>query len=190
MRVMEGRILATAKELFTRFGFKRVSMDEIASKTGTTKRTVYKYFENKEALFMAVLSIELENLKKIIDENDKKDIPYFEKFQLSLYEFVKYKKTNELLFRIYEDYEMFGYSESKKALKQFDNKVIDYIKSKVTLAIQNKHIKECDVDIVSFVIYKIYAALMYEWDSTKKTLNEKEISEFVTSMLKDGLFIK
>lgn len=32
------QILKAAKELFTKYGFKKVSMDEIASETGVTKK--------------------------------------------------------------------------------------------------------------------------------------------------------
>ena len=39
----EEQIINAARELFKNYGFKKVSMDEIARKAGVTKRTVYKY---------------------------------------------------------------------------------------------------------------------------------------------------
>jgi AcrR family transcriptional regulator len=47
-------ILETSNELFLNLGFKRVTMDEIASKLGVSKKTIYKYFANKTELVAAV----------------------------------------------------------------------------------------------------------------------------------------
>ncbi|MDQ6813749.1 MAG: TetR/AcrR family transcriptional regulator, partial [Bacteroidota bacterium] len=55
--VMEARerILIKAHELFHRFGFRRVTMDEIALKTGMSKKTIYQSFENKDEIVDAVV---------------------------------------------------------------------------------------------------------------------------------------
>jgi AcrR family transcriptional regulator len=55
------RILRKAYELFNRFGIRRVTMDEIALKTGMSKKTIYQSFANKDELVDAVLE---EHLKK------------------------------------------------------------------------------------------------------------------------------
>ena len=49
------RVLVKAHELFNRFGFRRVTMDEIAVKTGMSKKTIYQYFENKDEIVNAVV---------------------------------------------------------------------------------------------------------------------------------------
>jgi AcrR family transcriptional regulator len=48
-------ILDAAKQVFFDEGYQLASMDRIAERAGTTKRTVYGYFPNKEALFAAVV---------------------------------------------------------------------------------------------------------------------------------------
>jgi AcrR family transcriptional regulator len=47
-------ILWAAREVFLEAGYERASMDVVASRAGTTKRTLYAHFANKEALFLAV----------------------------------------------------------------------------------------------------------------------------------------
>lgn len=49
------RILSKAHELFNRYGFRRVTMDEIALKTGMSKKTIYQSFENKDEIVNAVV---------------------------------------------------------------------------------------------------------------------------------------
>ncbi|HYY27394.1 MAG TPA: TetR/AcrR family transcriptional regulator [Chthoniobacterales bacterium] len=47
-------ILWAAREVILEVGYERASMDAVADRAGTTKRTVYAHFANKEALFVAV----------------------------------------------------------------------------------------------------------------------------------------
>jgi len=54
------RILAAAYVLFRRRGYSRVSMDEIASATTVTKRTLYNHFQSKDQLLAAVLETQNE----------------------------------------------------------------------------------------------------------------------------------
>lgn len=48
-------ILWTAKDVFLEVGFERTSMDVLAARAETSKRTLYAHFENKDALFLAVV---------------------------------------------------------------------------------------------------------------------------------------
>jgi AcrR family transcriptional regulator len=50
-----GRILAAARQLFTRNGFTAVSMQQIADAASVNKATLYHHFADKEALFVEVL---------------------------------------------------------------------------------------------------------------------------------------
>ena len=44
----EKEILKAAKKLFSKYGFKKVSMDEIAKNAGVTKKTVYANLQVKK----------------------------------------------------------------------------------------------------------------------------------------------
>ena len=50
-------ILWTAKNVFLEVGFERASMDVIAARAKTSKRTLYAHFENKERLYLAVIDL-------------------------------------------------------------------------------------------------------------------------------------
>lgn len=60
MEVRE-RILLKANDLFNRFGFKRVTMDDIALKTGMSKKTIYQSFENKDEIVNAIVEQHINN---------------------------------------------------------------------------------------------------------------------------------
>jgi len=48
-------ILQAAKDVFSEQGYELATMDDIAERARTTKRTVYAHFENKETLFAAMV---------------------------------------------------------------------------------------------------------------------------------------
>jgi AcrR family transcriptional regulator len=50
-------ILWVAKDVFLDTGFERASMDLIAARAETSKRTLYAHFENKENLYLAVVDL-------------------------------------------------------------------------------------------------------------------------------------
>jgi len=56
-------ILSVADKLFSRFGFHKTSMDEIAKIARKAKGSLYYHFASKEELFKEVVSNEMTNLK-------------------------------------------------------------------------------------------------------------------------------
>ena len=57
------KIVSVATKLFSRFGFHKTSMDEIAKIARKAKGSLYYHFSSKEDLFKEVVSIEIVNLK-------------------------------------------------------------------------------------------------------------------------------
>jgi AcrR family transcriptional regulator len=53
---IKNRILNHAQQLFMRNGIKSVSMDDIATDMAMSKKTLYKWFENKDQIVLAVIS--------------------------------------------------------------------------------------------------------------------------------------
>lgn len=51
------RILDAARDVFFRDGFMRANLDEMAEKAGVAKGTLYRYFESKADLYVAVLTM-------------------------------------------------------------------------------------------------------------------------------------
>lgn len=57
------RILAKAKELFMRYGIRSVTMDEVASQCGISKKTIYQFFDDKDSLVETMMSLEVNNIE-------------------------------------------------------------------------------------------------------------------------------
>lgn len=60
-------LLAAALELFVRKGFAATRLEDVAGQAGVSKGTLYLYYDNKEALFKAVIQ---EGILPVIAENE------------------------------------------------------------------------------------------------------------------------
>lgn len=99
------RIFCKAHELFNRYGFRRVTMDEIALKTGMSKKTIYQSFANKDEIVDAVVEELLNRSMLMCEQNSIKA-------ENAVHEiFLNIEMTKELMCEmnpaVYEDLEKF-----------------------------------------------------------------------------------
>lgn len=95
-------LLSTGKELFWKYGFKKVSIEEICLKANVSKMTFYKFFSNKLELAKAVFDTEvnegIKRFKQIMDA----DIPPSEKMKQMLIQ--KMEGTNDISREFLQDF--------------------------------------------------------------------------------------
>ncbi len=95
------KIVTVATKLFSRFGFHKTSMDEIAKIARKAKGSLYYHFASKEELFTTVVANEIQNLKSqltlIVNDNelaaDKKMKTYLIKRMQILHTAANYHET-------------------------------------------------------------------------------------------------
>lgn len=76
------QIVRTAESLFSRFGVKRVTVEEVCREAGVSKMTFYKYFPNKVELVLSIRDEWVEEGFRKFDEINAKNIPFPEKIDL------------------------------------------------------------------------------------------------------------
>jgi AcrR family transcriptional regulator len=70
---MREKIVIKAKEMFLKLGFKSITMDDIAFEMGISKKTIYKYFSNKELLIEESTQMVHEEVRETIESNVAKN---------------------------------------------------------------------------------------------------------------------
>lgn len=65
---IKNKILQKAEELFMQYGIKSITMDEVARRLGISKKTLYKYVDNKADLIAKVIGVYIEREKEIMLE--------------------------------------------------------------------------------------------------------------------------
>jgi AcrR family transcriptional regulator len=91
---VRNRIVEIARNVFTHFGFKKTTMEEIALASRKGKSSIYYYFSSKEDIFKAVVEKEAEELKEelrisILDIDDPIE-------RLKIYISVRMRKLKKL----------------------------------------------------------------------------------------------
>lgn len=65
--VIQNRLKETGKKLFSQYGLKKVTVDDLVNSTNIAKGSFYAFYENKEQLFM---ELNIEEQEKIFAEID------------------------------------------------------------------------------------------------------------------------
>lgn len=83
---MKDQIIHKASQLFLNYGFKSVTMDDIANEMGISKKTIYVHFANKEKLVEAVTFFLFETICGGIDDIcDASENPIEELYDIKMY---------------------------------------------------------------------------------------------------------
>jgi len=112
-------ILKIAKKLFWKFGFKRVTIEEVCKEAAVSKMTFYKHFPNKMAVVKTLLQEVFQDAKKKYDLIMDSDLPYPEKV-VQMIE-LKREQTQTMSSEFFRDYvqsndpELIAYLEQASA---------------------------------------------------------------------------
>ena len=76
------RLMEKSEELFWKYGYNAVSVDQIAAEAGISKMTIYKHFHSKEDLFIQVLERSIDYHMNKIKEIIREECHTVEKIEL------------------------------------------------------------------------------------------------------------
>ena len=176
-------VINTARDLFQKYGYKKVSMDEIAKTSGVTKKTIYTYFKDKDSMFLYFIEEELQKMKRKIEKKNNSDLPFIEVVATNLYDMLIFRKNSMLISTISKEIKN-GNDKCCDFLKVYDDEILSYIEEKINLEIKKENIKKCDSHLTAFIIYKVFISILFEYD---RDIDEKKVTKDVTTILKDGL---
>lgn len=178
-------VIKSARELFTKYGYKKVSMDEIAKQANVTKKTIYSYFKDKDSIFKYFIEEEINKMKEEYEVKENSNMPFISMVSESLYSMLLFKRNSDLVLAISKEIENGNKDKCQEFLKLYDDEIINYLEEKIKKEINLKNIKECDAHLTAFIIYKVYLNIMFEYD---RDVDEEKVTREVTSILKNGLF--
>ena len=116
---MKETILQKAGETFLKFGFKSVTMDDIANEMGISKKTIYQHFGNKDELVNESTLHLFETISYGIDEICGLDKNPIEELFL-IKEFVMTNLKNESTSPIYQLQKYYPTTHKTLMIRQFD----------------------------------------------------------------------
>jgi len=174
-------IITVASDIFTRFGFRKTTMHEIASALHKGKSSIYHYFESKEEIFRSVVEKESQLLKTEIMDAIRKDITPQEK--LRVYFLTRMQILNRLAnyYSVLTDEYFEHYSFVEKMRKKHDIDEINIIKEILQDGIERGVLAIKDIEITAIAIFNSLKGLEYSWatekDISKTTRNIDNLME-------------
>jgi len=110
------RILRAAAELFAERAFHRVLMDEVAQRAEVGKGTLYRYFETKQDLFVAVLSFAVDvTTERLRAKLERLDDP-LEQLRFACKQALHFFRENDHLFHVLYHRKALGSEEARAEL--------------------------------------------------------------------------
>ncbi len=145
---MREKIIYKSAELFLTLGFKSVTMDDIASELGISKKTIYVHFANKTKLVEAVTFYLFETICDGIDDIcDNSNNPIEELYDIKMY--VMNHLKNEKASPQYQLKKYYPKIYSVLRLKQFD-KMHESVSDSLSKGINTGLFREnIDVEFIS-----------------------------------------
>jgi len=154
---MQDRILNKARELMFQTGVKHVTMDDLANQLGISKKTIYQYFKDKDALVSSVVEFELANHALLCNQSMKlADNAVHEIFLLMTVIQEMFNRMNPLaLFEIEKYYPL--------AFEKIKNHKDDYIFSMISANLEKgiaEGLYRKDVDVTILSRYRLETSLI------------------------------
>lgn len=70
MKITKEKLLMTALNLFSKYGYDGVSISYLANELGVTKGAIYRHYESKQAIFDEIIQRVVKNDKDVAIKND------------------------------------------------------------------------------------------------------------------------
>ena len=145
-------IVNVARHIFSRFGFKKTTMDEIAIATRKGKSSIYYYFASKEEIFQAVVEKEAEILKQeLIKATNETDSPAQKLKMHVLIRMRTLEKLANFYSAIKDDY--LGHLDFiEKIRKKYDQEEIQMMESILVEGVKNGIFEIDDTSLAAIAI--------------------------------------
>jgi len=160
-------ILAAAECLFSRNGFFKTSMAEIASAAQFAMGTVYRFFKSKEEIYISIVEAKVEELAGLLDQEIAKAKTASEKINAFIQVKLDYADRNRDFFRIYVS-EWSGYEWTIKSA--FGERVwklymaqVDLVADLVRQGIRCREFRKIDPKDAAFALHGMLNSTMYVW---------------------------
>lgn len=181
--MLKERILKQAGKQFYKYGIKRVSMDDLASSLGVSKRTLYENFKDKED----ILNCYLVSLKDKRDKEFKKYVENSDNMIEVVLRIIEYHSNDELpSMKFYEDiYKYYPRIHQKIQEDMKMNKF--YFRKFLSDGVEQGYVrKDLNIEVVAFLVEQnnytfMRASMMREAYVEKPDFTFKEL--FFTMMI-------
>ncbi|MDY0131238.1 MAG: TetR/AcrR family transcriptional regulator [Desulforegulaceae bacterium] len=188
------KILECSKKEFSKNGFYKTQIADIAKAANISRATVYQYFNNKDEIYMTLLSEQLTKWKEMMKQNeiDVSKLTPAEYFSYQVRKTLKYFAGDRYISNIVLRVGIGIPKDIDKPVKHFEESILAVIIDELEKGIKSGFIKkEIDTEFISTLIAgAILRTSSYYFGpyKRKKPINIKQAADEITSIFGAGLF--
>ncbi|NKB82348.1 MAG: TetR family transcriptional regulator [Nitrospirales bacterium] len=160
-------ILSAAESLFSKHGFFKTSMADIAINAQFAMGTLYRFFKNKEDMYISLVESKVEELERLVKKHIAGESTACHKIAAFIRIKLDYADRNRDFFRIYVS-EWSGFEWTVKSA--FGERVwklymaqVDLVAELVQEGIQNGEFRDVASRDVAFALHGMLNSTMYIW---------------------------
>lgn len=160
-------ILAAAERLFSKHGFFKTSMAEIAKTAQFAMGTVYRFFKSKEDIYISLVEAKVEELAELLDHQVSLAPTATEKINAVIRVKLQYADRNRDFFRIYVS-EWSGFEWTVKSA--FGERIwkrylaqVDLVADLIREGIRRGEFRKVKPEDAAFALHGMLNSTMYVW---------------------------
>jgi AcrR family transcriptional regulator len=181
------KIMTAAKELFTRFGYRKTSMDEVARAARVTKPTVYAYFPSKEDLLTEVIRSEVTRIfASALDLNAGIEDP-MERYKRMFIMTDEYLNRDPFLNGIIRRDPEIVSPRLIDLAQELEMSVMRFLAGQLKEDMQEGRVRECNPLLLAYVLVKIHESFSFMPFYSEDDFSEEEIDGFLDTFISAAL---
>lgn len=183
-------ILEAAAKSFSLFGYKATTMDQVAKIANVGKGTIYTFFSNKEELFNAIVLKMIEEMRAEADAVSVENASFEQNAHARLMQMLKFRETHQLYAKLIDEEKELRTPAVSEVLHAIEKEIVSYIKEKIEKAVAKGELKPCDTELVAYLLFKSYLALVADWSKHHdEELGEERIAALLSGTIFKSLLV-
>lgn len=180
-------IIEAAQKLFSQFGVKKVTMDEISRAAHISKATAYKYFKDKYQIFREVVELETDQLLQAINEAVETSRDVEGKFKAHLK--TKLGKIHEVtnFYRVTNANWDEHWPYIAEARDRFMLEEKEIIINIIQCGVESGELKVHNIELTAHIIVVAQKSLEFPWAANDQKISVDELVEQMLKILLNGI---
>ncbi|MBI5207723.1 MAG: TetR/AcrR family transcriptional regulator [Candidatus Firestonebacteria bacterium] len=178
-------ILKSALNIFSSKGYHNTVIDDIAIQADLGKGTIYRYYKNKQSLFLAVIESNLDEIKRLIlSAMSSKESDVIKNMRKYIEIYLKYFEKNKSFYNIL----LHEKSEFKhEAFLRHRKKQIFLFEPLVQQGINEGKVKHLNSKSLTYALLGMMDAAIWKWLWSPKTYPITDEIPVILEIMKSGI---
>ena len=183
-------VYKTALGFFSRYGYKKTTLEDIADALNMTGSSIYSYASSKQALYYDCISYAIDKWQESVRLASAESSEPARQLLLAFEEAVRYIDSDEQLqLLLRNDPSIFPMFPSVDPIEELNNWAVSFIGDILRRGVECGSFRDIDVDDTAFIIFQIYKYFIISSyvDCLGSRLSVNKHISTIKTLIMDGL---